>query len=96
MYGSGYPTYPNFLHPSLKFFSPFWSNFSSEKLEGQECILKDFFFDLNPIALRKAKIVYYFGLSECNRVTRKTIVLSKDIKIIFFCNIFLFFFNFQK
>ena len=23
---------------------------------------------LNPIALRKAKIVYNFGLSECNRV----------------------------
>ena len=23
---------------------------------------------LNPIALRKAKIVYKFGLSECNRV----------------------------
>ena len=26
---------------------------------------------LNPIALRKAKIVYNFGLSECNRVKRK-------------------------
>ena len=26
----------------------------------------------NPIALRKAKIVYYFGLSECNRVKHKT------------------------
>ena len=25
---------------------------------------------LNPIALRQAKIVYNFGLSECNRVTR--------------------------
>ena len=25
---------------------------------------------LNPIALRKAKIVYNFGLSECNRVKR--------------------------
>ena len=24
--------------------------------------------DSNPIALRKAKIVYNFGLSECNRV----------------------------
>ena len=24
----------------------------------------------NPIALRKAKIVYNFGLSECNRVKR--------------------------
>ena len=27
-----------------------------------------FFFFFNPIALRKAKIVYNFGLSECNRV----------------------------
>ena len=26
------------------------------------------FFTLYPIALRKAKIVYNFGLSECNRV----------------------------
>ena len=25
-------------------------------------------WSLNPIALRKAKIVYNFGLSECNRV----------------------------
>ena len=24
--------------------------------------------DINPIALRKAKIVYNFGLSECNRI----------------------------
>ena len=39
---------------------------------------------MNAIALRKAKIVYNFGFSECNRVKRKTIVLSKDIKIIFF------------
>ena len=27
-------------------------------------------FKFNPIALRKAKIVYNFGLSECNRVKR--------------------------
>ena len=26
---------------------------------------------LNPIALRKAKIVYNFGLSGCNRVKKK-------------------------
>ena len=45
---------------------------------------KDFFFDINPVAHRKAKIIYNFGLSECNRVKRKTIiVLSTDIKIIF-------------
>ena len=43
-----------------------------------------FFFDMNPIALGKAKIVYNFGLSECSRVEIKTIVLSKDTKIIFF------------
>ena len=34
------------------------------------------------------------SLSECNRVKRKTNVLSKDIKILFFCNIFLIF-NYQ-
>ena len=27
-------------------------------MEGIACILKDFFFDMNPVALRKAKIVY--------------------------------------
>ena len=27
--------------------------------------------NFNPIALRKAKIVYNFGLSECNRVAQK-------------------------
>ena len=26
---------------------------------------------INPFALRKAKIVYIFGLSECNRVKTK-------------------------
>ena len=26
------------------------------------------FGDINPIAIRKAKIVYNFGLSDCNRV----------------------------
>ena len=60
-------------------------------MEGKACILKDFFFDMNPVALRKAKIVYNFGLSECNRVKRKTIVLSKDIKILIFLQYFLFF-----
>ena len=53
-------------------------------MEGELCILKDFFFDINPIALRKAKSLYNFGLSGCNRVKSKTIVLSKDIKIICF------------
>ena len=48
-----------------------------------------FFFDINPIVLRKAKIVYNFGLSECNRVKRKTIMLTKDKKIIFLAIFFL-------
>ena len=29
---------------------------------------------INPIALRKAKIVYSFGLSECNNRVKKQIV----------------------
>ena len=29
---------------------------------------------LNPVALRKAKIVYNFGLSECNRVKLSVLV----------------------
>ena len=29
---------------------------------GKAGILKDFLFDMNPVALRKAKIVYNFGL----------------------------------
>ena len=32
---------------------------------------------LNPIALRKAKIAYNFGLSECNRVKEKNLVQKK-------------------
>ena len=60
-------------------------------IEGKACILKQFFSHMNPIAFKKAKMVYNVGLSGCNRVKRKTIVLSKDIKIIYICNIFLFF-----
>ena len=84
MCGSGYTTYPNFLPPTLNIFSPFWSNFSSEKENRRQgSPLTEFFFDMNPNALRKAKIVYNFGLSECNRVKRKTVVLSKDRNVIF-------------
>ena len=32
----------------------------------------DIFLCPNPIALKKAKIVYNFGLSECNRVNSQT------------------------
>ena len=60
-------------------------------IEGKACTLKHFFSNMNPTALKKAKIVYNVGLSGCNRVKRKTIVLSKDIKIIYFCDIFLSF-----
>ena len=38
--------------------------------KGQNCIL-------NPIALRKAKIVYNFGLSECKRVKGKNVQSSR-------------------
>ena len=59
-------------------------------LEGKACILKDFFFFyISPVALERPKM-YKFGLSECNRVKIKTLVLSRDIKIIFF-NVFLFY-----
>ena len=34
---------------------------------------------LNPIALRKAKIVYNFGLSECNRVNIPTLVFVTPV-----------------
>ena len=29
--------------------------------------------EINPIELRKAKIVYNFGLSECNRIKKSSI-----------------------
>ena len=54
------------------------SHFPTPKGKGEEKIRKAsvsliynyccFFFFFNLIALRKAKIVYNFGLSECNRV----------------------------
>ena len=37
----------------------------------------------NPIALRRAKIAYNFGLSECNRVKRA--FSSKELKLDIFC-----------
>ena len=38
-------------------------------LKGKELAFSESkFFHCNPIALRKAKIVCNFGLSECNRV----------------------------
>ena len=38
---------------------------------------------MNPIVLRKAKIVYNFGLSE-HKVKRKTFALSKVIVMLFY------------
>ena len=39
---------------------------------------------VNPIALRKAKIVCSIGLSECNRVKRKNLLLSGILEDFFF------------
>ena len=41
------------------------------------------FYPVNPVTLRKAKIVYNFGLSECNRVKSQIlIVCSTGIYVI--------------
>ena len=39
---------------------------------------------INPIALRKAKIAYSFGLSECNRVTK-----HKSKEKVYLCPMFI-------
>ena len=39
---------------------------------------------INPIALRKAKIVYNFGLSECNRVNKAIQMLIMTCFVGFF------------
>ena len=36
----------------------------------------------NLTALRKAKIVYNFGLSECNRVKFSTVISIREVKLI--------------
>ena len=40
-------------------------------------------FTLNPIALREAKIVYNFGLSECNSVKGKNMFALEDQSLSF-------------
>ena len=35
---------------------------------------------INPIALRKAKIVYNFGLSECNRVKNQSLTIPVRVE----------------
>ena len=37
---------------------------------------------LNPTALRKAKTVYNFGLSECNRVNKPTLRSKAILKMV--------------
>ena len=37
----------------------------------------------NPIALRKAKIVYNFGLSECNRVNSEHSTFNSQVTLTF-------------
>ena len=45
-----------------------WSNYhKTPKVVKQKFWFGDF-QEFNPIALRKAEVVYNFGLSECNRV----------------------------
>ena len=60
------------FYPHPKLFLHFGQTVHlKKKMEEKACIFEDFFyFDMNPIALRKAKIVY-------NRVKRKTVVLSR-------------------
>ena len=37
------------------------------------------FFSVNPIALRKAKIVYSFNLSECSKCKSGAVVIGKNL-----------------
>ena len=64
---------------SVSFLPPFLTevNFQGKKLfHLQQC------FFLYPIAFRKTKIVYNFGLSECNKVKNRphfgSVVLSRE------------------
>ena len=51
----------------------------------------------NPFTLRKAKIVYNFGLSECNRVKRYSIgLINSDIIPLFILHFFVFGFGHIK
>ena len=69
----------------FSFLSGFnWDQFLSKELSplGDQFVLPS----INPIALRNTKIVYNFGLSECNRVK------GGDCRIDFFLFFFFFFF----
>ena len=45
--------------------------------EGENSFCQELIL-INPIALRKTKIVYNFGLSECNRVKKGDIKKNKE------------------
>ena len=67
------------------FFTHFYEGEQLLKLSG--CFPGCYGYCVNSIALRKAKIVYNFGLSECNRVNQRITVseitnnyLFSDIK----------------
>ena len=56
-----------FIHNKVGFSGDFFDIFSYFTSETY-IVVSLYTCPLNPIALRKAKIVYNFGLSECNRV----------------------------
>ena len=66
-------------HPSIltSVFSP---TFPTKWKNWFYCVWKNFLFlaIMNPTALRKAKIVYYFDLSECNRVKCQAKLQQRD------------------
>ena len=63
-------------YPKL-FFSIFGKTVHlKKKWKARHAFKAVFFIDMNPIALKKAKIVYNSGLSECNRVKRKPIAYN--------------------
>ena len=66
-----YLYFENFTEKSFFFFSNFMIiDHDIIEIKSSCCIVykKVSYKLLNPIALRKAKIVFNFGLSECNRV----------------------------
>ena len=73
-----YLPYYMYFTPYPKLFLRFGQTVHlKKKVEDKERILKEFFFDMNPGALRKAKIVYNFGLSECNGLKEKQLCFQR-------------------
>ena len=52
--------------------SPGCCFFGSGQITKEFLRSEKYFFKFNSIALRKAKIVYNFGLTECNRIKKGT------------------------